>query len=185
MSDPATHKDTVERESEAPPPRKSNAGRPTSYNPEYVKTAKKLAQFGATDAEMAEFFEVAQSTFYLWKATHKEFSEAVSMAKVAFDDRIERSLAMRAVGYDHDEEKVFFPAGSKEPVKVTVRKHYTGSDTAAIFWLKNRRPELWRDRQELAIGRTEDLQTIPTDQLEAMVLENMKDVTPAEDQGSN
>lgn len=66
------------------------------------------------------------------------------------DDRVERSLYQRAVGYQADAVKIFMPAGAAEPVYAPYRENVQPDTTAAIFWLKNRRKEQWRDvtRQE-------------------------------------
>lgn len=123
------------------------AGRPTSYKSTFPKQAAKLCALGATDREIADFFEVATSTLYLWKHTHPEFSEALKAGKAEADARVERSLYARAVGYEQDEVKIFMPAGAAEPVYAPYRAKIAPDTTAAIFWLKNRDPENWRDKQ--------------------------------------
>jgi len=96
----------------------------SAYKKIYAKQAEILCTLGATDAQMAEFFGVATSTFYLWKKKHKALSEALK-AK------------------DYPDEEV---------VKTLLQKALSGDTTAMIFWLKNRRPVEWRDRRELAVG---------------------------------
>lgn len=123
-------------------------GRPTRYKKEFAKQATKLCEFGATDVELAEFFEVHVATIYRWQARHEDFCEALKAGKEAADDRVERSLYHKAVGYTFDAVKIFMPAGAKAPVYAPYREHVPPSDTAAIFWLKNRRKDQWRDKQE-------------------------------------
>lgn len=123
------------------------AGRPSKYKPEFAKQAAKLCKLGATDAELAEFFEVAVSTIGLWKVKHKEFSDAQKMGKDESDARVERSLYLRALGYEHDE--VDIRVVDKSIVQTPIRKYYPPDTTAAIFWLKNRKPEDWRDKTEV------------------------------------
>ncbi len=123
-------------------------GRPTLYDDSYPKQAAKLCALGATDQELADFFEVAPSTLYLWKNTHPEFSEALKVAKDAADNRVERSLYMRAVGYEQDEVKIFMPANADAPVYATFRAKIAPDTTAQIFWLKNRKRNEWRDKQD-------------------------------------
>lgn len=125
----------------------ASVGRPTDYRPEFAEQAAKLCALGATDQEIADFFEVARSTFYLWKATHKEFSDAIKTAKEVADDRVERSLYQRASGYEQDAVKIFMPAGATAPVYADYRERIPPDPTSMIFWLKNRRPDVWRDRQ--------------------------------------
>lgn len=119
-------------------------GRPSSFKPEYVEQARKLAQLGATDREAADFFEVAESTLYLWKHTHPEFSEALKVGKDAADARVEQSLYRRALGYTHDAQKIHV-ASDGGITQVPYTEHYPPDTTAAIFWLKNRKRDEWRD----------------------------------------
>lgn len=123
------------------------SGRPTKYKPEYCEQAQKLVMLGATDVQMADFFEVSISTFYLWKVQNPEFSDALKQSKEQKDAMVEKSLYERAVGYTCRETKVFNQNG--EIITKDVDKHYPPDPTAQIFWLKNRQPEQWRDRREL------------------------------------
>ncbi len=121
-------------------------GRPSSYKPEYAEQARKLCELGATDADLAEFFEVHVATIYRWAAKKGEFCEALKVGKEVADDRVERSLYHRAVGYSHPDMHVSSYLGD---VKLTpITKHYPPDTTAMIFWLKNRRRADWRDKQE-------------------------------------
>lgn len=120
--------------------------RPSKYKPEFAAQAEKLCALGATDAQLADFFEVAVSTVALWKVEHKEFSDAIRVPKAEADDRVEQSLYRRAMGYEHDETDIRVVAG--QVVMTPIRKHYPPDTTAAIFWLKNRRGAEWRDKQE-------------------------------------
>lgn len=118
--------------------------RPSKYKPEFVKQAAKLCSLGATDAQLADFFEVAVSTVALWKVQHKEFSDAIKVPKAEADVRVEQSLYRRAMGYEHDEVDIRVVGG--ELVQTPIRKVYPPDTTAAIFWLKNRKPEDWREK---------------------------------------
>lgn len=120
--------------------------RPTKFKPEFTEQARKLCKLGATDAEMASFFGVVVSTFHLWKLQQPGFAKALKEAKGPANDRVVRSLYLRAVGYEHDEVDIRVIAG--QVVQTVVRKHYPPDTTACIFWLKNRLPDEWRDRQE-------------------------------------
>lgn len=125
------------------------AGRPSLYDESYPKQAEKLCRLGATDQEIADFFEVDIRTVYRWKTLHEEFCQALKAGKDEADDRVERSLYQKAVGYEQDEVKIFMPAGADEPVYAPFRAKVAPDTTAAIFWLKNRRPGEWRDKQTL------------------------------------
>jgi len=124
------------------------AGRPSSYKPEFAKAAEKLAALGATDMEVADFFEVDVRTIYRWKHDHDEFCQALNVGKAKADERVVNSLYQKAVGYEQEAVKIFMPAGSPEPVYAPYREKVAPDTTAAIFWLKNRQPEQWRDKVE-------------------------------------
>lgn len=122
-------------------------GRPTKYTPENLNMVRMLAKLGATNQEMAEALNVTLSTFHLWRNTHEEFSDAIKVGKDAADDRVAESLYQRAMGYSHPELDIRVIDGAI--VETPVIKHYAPDTTAAIFWLKNRRPQEWRDKQEI------------------------------------
>lgn len=120
--------------------------RPTKYKPEFAKIAESMAKLGATDIEIADALGVEARTLYRWKAENKVFCQAVKVGKEVADERIERSLYARASGYEHDEVDIRVVQGAI--VQTPIRKYYPPDTTAAIFWLKNRRPADWRDKTE-------------------------------------
>jgi len=133
-------------------------GRPSKYRPEFVEQAKKLCRLGATDLEIADFFGITVRTLFNWKNEHDDFFHALNESKTIPDERVERSLFHRAIGYEHDE--VDIRVIDHQIVKTPIRKYYPPDTTACIFWLKNRRPDLWRDKREEAApteGNSDDL----------------------------
>lgn len=122
-------------------------GRPTSYRPEFCQEAEQLCANGATDEEIAEALEVSTRTIYRWKAEFPEFCQALKTGKDVADERVERSLYAKAIGYTYDSEKVFQFQG--QIVRTPVKEHVPPDTTAAIFWLKNRRANDWRDKTEV------------------------------------
>lgn len=120
------------------------AGRPSKFKPEFVEQAKKLALLGATDREIADFFAVDERTVNRWKTSNEEFCQSLKVGKEAADDRVEQALYRRALGYSHDAVKIAVNAAG-EVTQVPFVEHHAPDTTAAIFWLKNRKPEDWRD----------------------------------------
>lgn len=120
-------------------------GRPPKYKPTFAGQAAKLCALGATDADLADFFEVSIRTIERWRGEHDDFCRAVKEAKETADARVERSLYQRALGYSHDAVKIMTVEG--EVVQTPYREHYAPDTTAAIFWLKNRKPDQWREKQ--------------------------------------
>lgn len=125
------------------------AGRPSDFDETYVSIARKMGELGATDQELADAFDVDVRTIYRWKHEHPEFCQALKIGKDVADDRVERSLYQKAIGYEQDEVKIFMPGGAEEPVYAPFRAKIAPDTTAAIFWLKNRRSGDWRDKTEV------------------------------------
>lgn len=119
------------------------AGRPTKFKPEYIKLAKNYCSLGATDEQLADLFEVDVSTIGNWKNSHPEFLEALKESKENLDSQVEASLFRRAQGFMRVKE-VYNPEGLKD----LVQEEVAPDTTACIFWLKNRQPAKWRDKQE-------------------------------------
>jgi transposase len=135
-------------------------GRPTAYKQAFAAQAAKLCELGATDDELADFFEVHRATIYRWKHEHDEFCDAVKTGKDVADERVERSLYQKATGYNVTEEqavKIKVEQHKEEVEVIQVEKHVPADTTAAIFWLKNRRKDDWRDKTETAVSFSEDV----------------------------
>lgn len=130
---------------ELTPEARHAGGRPSLYEPTYAGQAQKLAALGATDIEVADFFEIDVRTVYRWKHDYPEFCQALNIGKEKADERVINSLYQKAVGYEQDEVKIFMPGGASEPVYAPYRAKVAPDTTAAIFWLKNRRGDMWRD----------------------------------------
>lgn len=132
---------------------KKKTGRPSSYRPEYAKQAYHLALLGATDADMARAFGVSQPTIDNWKKQHPDFLGSLKAGKEEADANVAKSLYRRALGYSHKAVKILAVAvgnnGGSEVEEVPYMERYPPDTTAAIFWLKNRRPDLWRDKQNV------------------------------------
>lgn len=120
-------------------------GRPTKYRPEYAEQAYKLCLLGATDAEMADFFQVTEQTLNNWKS-HPKFFESITRGKLLADAEVAEKLYQRAKGYSHEAVKIFNHQGVEMVVPYT--EHYPPDTQAASLWLRNRQPAKWRDRVE-------------------------------------
>lgn len=122
-------------------------GRPSKYEGQFAEQARKLCLLGATDEELASFFEVNPDTIHEWKKAHAEFSESIKKGKLQADANVADRLYQRAMGFEHDEVHVTNYQGV---VTLTpIRKVYAPDTGAAIFWLKNRQGKQWREKQEV------------------------------------
>jgi hypothetical protein len=127
--------------------KKNAGGRPTAFKPKYIEQARKLCELGATDFELADFFEISVRTIYRWQTQFPEFCQVLKAGKEPADDRVKRSLYRKAIGYSFEAVKIFQPkAGDTKPLIVSYIEHVPPDTTAAIFWLKNRRPAQWREK---------------------------------------
>lgn len=113
-----------------------------------------LARSGYTDKEISQYLGVAYSSFRLFLKKNSDFSAAIKKAKSKADITVENALFKRAIGFDYVEEVLeYVPGRGDEQTKVKtvrkIKKHIVPDVTAQIFWLKNRRPEKWRDKQNI------------------------------------
>lgn len=107
------------------------------------------ARDGLTNEQIAHNLGVAVSSFYKYKAENIELSEALKKGKEVIDREVENALLKRALGYEYIETKTTTNEEGKEFV-VTTTKEVVPDTTAQIFWLKNRKPKVWRDKQEIS-----------------------------------
>ena len=96
--------------------------RPTTYSPLIIPIVRACATFGATAPEIANYIGTSIASFDRWTMEHEELREALKRGREASDARVEESLYRNALA---------------------------GNTTAQIFWLKNRRPDRWRDVQHI------------------------------------
>lgn len=129
---------------EKPQP-KRKGGRPTRYRKEFAGQAEKLCRLGAIDSELAEFFGVSEVTLNSWKKNHREFLKSLKEGKSQADAEVANSLFKRATGFSHLDTKFATHEGKITDAR-EYTKHYAPDTIACIFWLKNRRPDLWRDK---------------------------------------
>ncbi|EBX0664796.1 terminase [Salmonella enterica subsp. enterica serovar Hadar] len=118
--------------------------RPTKYQEAYAEQARKLCLLGYTDSELADFFEVSESTINKWKLDYPEFSESIKKGKAVADAEVSDRLYQRAMGFvapDIDIRVI-----ENRIVETPLEKYYPPDTTAAIFWLKNRQKDKWRDK---------------------------------------
>jgi len=121
----------------------AKVGRPSKFDAIKCEQAEKLCKLGATDKELADFFSVAEATINEWKRNFPEFSASLTRGKAIADAEVASKLYHRAIGYEHPEVHVSNYQG--EITLTPLTKFYPPDTTACIFWLKNRRKDVWRD----------------------------------------
>jgi len=125
-------------------------GQPTLFREKYIEQAYKLTLLGATDADLAGFFSVTETTINNWKQAFPEFFESIKKGKLPADADVAASLYHRAIGYSHPEEKIFLHEG--KVVRAETIKHYPPDTGAAMAWLKNRRRKYWCESYDFTSG---------------------------------
>lgn len=109
------------------------------------------ARDGLTDEQIAHNMGITTSTLYEWKKRYSEFAESLKKNKEVVDIEVENALLKRALGYFVEEEKVIESEKDGRRVEKT-RKHVPADVTAQIYWLKNRKKNIWRDKQEQEVA---------------------------------
>ncbi|MBO1696567.1 transposase [[Clostridium] symbiosum] len=118
--------------------------------PEGLLKLEAWARDGLTDEQIAANAGIATATLYDWKKRHPEVSEALKKGKEVVDVQVENALLKRALGYTYTETK---KERTAEGVRTTTTiKEVVPDTTAQIFWLKNRRPDRWRDKQDIHVS---------------------------------
>lgn len=134
-------------------------GRKTLFKKHMILEAQKLAEMGFTNEEIADFWGRSRRSLQRWLKKYPEFCHTLKAAKRKADKRIEESLYKRAQGFQI-KETTYEKRGKELKLVKEVLKQVVPDTTAQIFWLKNRRPDLWRDKHEHAVGGAEDLPPI-------------------------
>lgn len=135
-------------------------GRPSPYTEAYNAQAYKLCLLGATDKELADFFEVAESTINLWKINHPQFSESIRNGKMVADMEVASRLFDSTGDRELTEKKavklkeVFWDENGKRCERETVElvdetRVVPGDVRAQQHWLNNRKPDKWRNSQDI------------------------------------
>lgn len=123
----------------------------------FLKEIGQMAANGATEAEIAERLSVAYSTFKSYKQKHRELADVLLTSKELADLNVEAALYKRAKGYTTKEItrelRLNRKTGEYEMTETkVVEKEVPPDTTADMFWLKNRRPDEWREHQSIDVG---------------------------------
>lgn len=114
------------------------------------------ARDGLIDEQIAKNLGVAYSTFRKYRDENVALSAALKRGKEVVDREVENALLKRALGYSYEEttkELVKNPLTEEVRLEVTkvVTKQVSPDTTAQIFWLKNRKPNEWRDKKDVGV----------------------------------
>ncbi|MCP9190943.1 helix-turn-helix domain-containing protein [Streptococcus agalactiae] len=102
------------------------------------------AKDGLTEEQIANNIGISRSTLNEWKKKFSVISDTLKQNKEIADRQVENALHKTALGFYYEEDMV-----TNQGDVVRVKKYSKPNTTAQIFWLKNRKPADWRDKQEI------------------------------------
>jgi transposase-like protein len=126
----------------------AKTGRPSKFDDVDKEYWAFLCEKGLTNREIAMRLGVEEQTIYNWKKQHVEFFESLKSWREFADSEVEASLYQRAKGYKAKEVKLLQDKQGRV-IEHEVIKYYPPDPTSMIFWLKNRKPNEWREKQEV------------------------------------
>ena len=132
------------------------------------------ARDGLTELQIAQNLGISRATLENYKRDHLDFLDALKRNKEIADRHVENALYKRALGYTYKEVKKTINPDGAEFVTETV-KEVVADTTAQIFWLKNRKPREWRDKQEVehtgetTVNSKIDFSSLSTEQIRKML----------------
>ena len=105
------------------------------------------ARDGLTDEQIAKNIGISRASLYEWKKKEVDISDALKKGKEIADFEVENALLKKALGYTItlNKQKV---TKDGDVVDTIEEVHVPPDTTAQIFWLKNRKPNTWKDRVE-------------------------------------
>lgn len=155
----------------------TGAGQPTKYNPKiHIDWARGLSMQGFTMDEIADRMLVSRTTIYNWMREYEEFLDAIKTGKELPDVQAEQALFKKVIGFEYVEKKVIVTIdekGNQKPARIeNTTKIFMPDTTALIFWLKNRRPDRWRDKTDIELNvKNNDIEQMTKDELESKLME--------------
>ena len=139
--------------------------------PDKLLLLEAWARNGLTDEQIAGNMGINVRTLYNWKKKSVRIFQSLKVNKELADIEVENALRKKALGFRETEQTVSmrktveYENGKRvrevtEPVVMESERYYPPDTTAQIFWLKNRKPEQWRDEQEQKVDMTEAVKII-------------------------
>lgn len=145
--------------------------RPSKYETHVaprLEEVKDWCRNGATDEEIAKRLGISYSSFKEYKKEFSAFSATLKESKDIVDSQVESALLKRALGYDYEE--ITQERNDKGQLVVTkiVHKQVVPDTTAQIFWLKNRRPDKWKEKSQVDLGTTNENKELMAKYIESL-----------------
>ncbi len=120
------------------------------FLPDHLDQVRAIAMRGISEKEMSEVFDIHPRQIQEWKRQFPTFKNAVEQGYTDADAAVLSAVYQSAVGYTHEEEKIFQWDG--DIIRADTVKHYKPDMAAAKLWLTNRQREHWKDRQQVGVN---------------------------------
>jgi hypothetical protein len=120
------------------------------FLPQYLDQVRAIAMRGLGEDKISELFDISRSQIGVWKKQYPTFKQALEEGHTDADAAVLSALYQSAVGYTHDEEKIFQWDG--DIIRADTVKHYKPDIGAIKLWLTNRQKEHWKDRHHSSVS---------------------------------
>lgn len=142
--------------------------------PEGLLKIEGWARDGLTDEQIAEKMGIGYSTLQTWKTKYQDIQDSLKKGKEVVDRQVENALLQRALGYEYTETtREYIPELGEMHVTKKVTKQVAPDTTAQIFWLKNRKPQEWRDKRDVdlsgSISTNNPFEELTTEELKKLI----------------
>lgn len=107
------------------------------------------AKSGLSEKQISQNMGIAYSTLKEWKKKYSALSASLKKGKEVTDFEVENAMHKSAIGYFVEETKTYITETNGVQTKKIekYKKWIPPNSTAQIFWLKNRKPDVWMDRK--------------------------------------
>lgn len=138
------------------------------YEENFPLLAEDYARQGMIDREIARSLGISRAIFYEYQKKYPDFLDSIKRGKAPIDFEVENALLKRALGYEYEEVMVKYKPGKSDkdkdkPKAAVIRKttkQVIPDVTAQIFWLKNRRPRLWKDKHIVGMAGNVNIKVV-------------------------
>lgn len=132
--------------------------RPEKYKPEFCNTARDLLANGATEEFVAIELGISLASLKNYKNKYPEFLAAIRAGLDIQVSNVEGALYKRAVGYAAPDTKAQWVQDSDGGhwKYAEMEKHYPPDEPSIRFYLKNKKPDEWKDRRDMALGSEDE-----------------------------
>jgi hypothetical protein len=158
-------------------PDNGHVGRKTKFLPDMLHEVECLSRLGATNEEIARFYQVDLGTIEVWLRNNPEFYEARKKGGIIADNKIATSLYRNAKGYEYTRVETTYDANGLATGSKRITADVRGDTTAQIFWLTNRQPDYWKHMNRIQHEHSGDVRHSHYHQMQDIPIEELSKET--------